>query len=305
MLHGLYTRHDLLRLGGAALAAVALPWPLLAAAPGRPGQQEKHVLFFTKSAEYEHDIVRRDDGRLGLAETTLIQLGKERGMAVTASKDGTVFDRQLERYDAIVFYTTGDLTTPGEDQQPPMSPRGKAALLSAIKAGKGFVGIHCASDTFHSAGERYQLQEQKDPYIDMLGGEFISHGEQQQARLRLVDAAFPGVHMAGDGFVLYEEWYSLKNFAPDLHVILVLETAGMHGQDYQRPPYPAVWAHRYGDGRVFYTCMGHRADVWSHPLFQAILLGGMAWVLGEVDVDVSPNLPQVTPAAHTLPPPSQ
>jgi type 1 glutamine amidotransferase len=111
--------------------------------------------------------------------------------------------------------------------------------------------------------------------------------------------------MAGDSFVLYEEWYSLKNFAPDLHVILVLETAGMHGQDYQRPPYPAVWAHKYGDGRVFYTCMGHRADVWAQPLFQAILLGGMAWVLGEADADVSPNLLEVTPAAHTLPPPSQ
>jgi hypothetical protein len=122
-------------------------------------EPEKNVLFFTKSAEYEHDVVRRNDGTRSIAETTLIQLGKEHGMAVTASKDGTVFDRDMERYDAFVFYTTGDLTTPGEDQQPPMSPGGKAALLRTIKAGKGFVGIHCASDTFHSAGERYQPQD--------------------------------------------------------------------------------------------------------------------------------------------------
>jgi type 1 glutamine amidotransferase len=261
------------------------------------------VLFFTKSAEYEHDVVRREHGRIGLAEETLVRLGSERGMAVTASKDGTVFDKELERYDAFVFYTTGDLTTPGNDQQPPMSRRGKAALLSAIEAGKGFVGLHCASDTFHSAGERYQTQERKDPYIAMLGGEFISHGEQQQARLRVADAGFPGVQPAGGGFVLYEEWYSLKNFAPDLHVILVLETAGMHGQDYQRPPYPITWVRRHGAGRVFYTAMGHGADVWSHPVFQAMLLGAMAWVLGQVEADTAPNLSQVTPAAHTMPPP--
>jgi type 1 glutamine amidotransferase len=302
MPHGYYTRHHILQLGGAALAAAALPWSLLAQTPGQQGKQEKHVLFFTRSAEYEHDVVRRDNGRLSLAETTLIQLGTERGVAVTASKDGTVFDRETGRYDAFVFYTTGDLTMPGGDQQPPMSPQGKAALLSAIEAGKGFVGLHCASDTFHSAGERYQSQDQKDPYIAMLGGEFISHGEQQQARLRVVDAGFPGMQTAGNSFVLYEEWYSLKNFAPDLHVILVLETAGMHGQEYQRPPYPLTWARRHGAGRVFYTGLGHRADVWSHPVCQAILLGGMAWVLGEVEADIAPNLSQITPAAHTMPP---
>jgi type 1 glutamine amidotransferase len=302
MPHGQFTRHEVLRLGGAALATITLPGLLRAEAPTQPGRPGKNLLFFTKSAEYEHDIVRRDDGRLGTAETTLIRLGTEHGVTVTASKDGTVFDRDIERYDAFVFFTTGDLTTPGEDRQPPMSPGGKAALLRAIKAGKGFVGIHCASDTFHSAGERYQTQEHRDPYIDMLGGEFITHGEQQPARLRVVDTGFPGMHLAGDGVVLYEEWYSLKNFAPDVHVILVLETAGMHGPEYQRPPYPATWARRHGAGRVFYTCLGHRADVWAHPLFQAMLIGAMTWVLGKVDADISPNLPQVTPAAHTMPP---
>jgi type 1 glutamine amidotransferase len=220
---------------------------------------------------------------------------------VTVSKDGTVFDTGLEQYDAFLFYTTGDVTQPGEDQQPPMSPHGKAALLSAVAAGKGFVGIHCASDTFHSAGERYQHQHVKDPYIDMLGGEFITHGEQQSARLRVVDAKFPGLQTIGEAFVLYEEWYALKNFAPDLHVILVIDTAGMHGQEYQRPPYPVTWARQHGQGRVFYTAMGHRADVWSHPLFQAVLLGGIAWVLRVADADISPNLHTVTPGAYTMP----
>jgi uncharacterized protein len=300
---GRLARRDVLKLVSTALTAAPLSRSLLAGAQGTPEKQTRRVLFFTKSAEYEHDVVRRDSGRLGAAETALVQLGATHGFDVTASKDGTVFDTDLEQYDAFLFYTTGDITRPGEDQQPPMSPRGKAALLSAIAAGKGFVGIHCASDTFHSAGERYQPQNIRDPYIDMLGGEFVSHGEQQEARIRVVDARFPGLQTVGEAFILYEEWYALKNFAPDLHVILVIDTTGMQGTEYQRPPYPVTWARQHGQGRVFYTAMGHRAEVWSHPLFQTVLLGGIAWVLRVVDADIPPNLPDVTPGARTMPSP--
>jgi type 1 glutamine amidotransferase len=100
---------------------------------------------------------------------------------------------------------------------------------------------------------------------------------------------------------LYEEWYALKNFAPDLHVILVIDPTGMQGTEYQRPPYPVTWARQHGQGRVFYTAMGHRAEIWSHPLFQTVLLGGISWVLRVVDADISPNLHDVTPGAHTMP----
>jgi type 1 glutamine amidotransferase len=61
-----------------------------------------------------------------------------------------------------------------------MSARGKEALLAAIRNGKGFIGVHSASDTFHSKEEPYETQPQLDPYIAMLGGEFLSHGSQQR-----------------------------------------------------------------------------------------------------------------------------
>ena len=55
--------------------------------------------------------------------------------------------------------------------------------IRSFADGKGFVGSHCASDTFHSAGDRNKNQEagKQDAYIAMLGGEFISHGSQQKA----------------------------------------------------------------------------------------------------------------------------
>jgi type 1 glutamine amidotransferase len=70
---------------------------------------------------------------------------------------------------------------------------------------------------------------------------------------------------------------------------------------YDRPNYPATWAHHYGQGRVFYTSMGHRDDIWKSPVFQQILLGGINWAVGNVNADVTPNLKQAAPEADQLP----
>ena len=119
--------------------------------------------------------------------------------------------------------------------------------------------------------------------------------------MTVVDPKFPGAGSLGHGFKMNEEWYSLKNFADDLHVLLVNETKGMHDKCYDRPPYPASWIRNYGKGRVFYTSMGHREDVWTNPIFQSILVGGIEWASGKVEADVAANISQVTPGANVLP----
>lgn len=294
-------RREWLRLAGlGGLTLVSSTFPLRWSA-ARTGKRP-HVLFFTKSSGFEHSVVRRIGGQLSHAERVFTELGKQHGFDVTATKDGTVFDSDLDRFDVFFFYTTGDLTQPGTDRQPPMSPQGKENLLKAVANGKGFMGSHCASDTFHSPGPRNANQpiEKRDPYIRMLGGEFIVHGRQQKARMLVVDPHFPGSEKLGKSFELHEEWYALKNFAPDLHVILVQDTAGMDGPMYQRPPYPATWARLHEKGRVFYTSMGHREDVWTNPLFQSLLVGAVAWTARLVEADVTPNIDKVTPHADQL-----
>lgn len=301
-MHSEFSRRDVLRIGAASAAALSLPG-VLGEPRARAAAAPRKVLFFTKSSGFQHSVVKRDNGQPAHAERILVELGSRHGFEVEPTKDGRVFDQPLDQWDAFVFYTTGDLTKEGTDKQPAMSAKGKQALLDAIQNGKGFVGSHCASDTFHSRGPAFENQEEKDPYIAMLGGEFIRHGAQQKARMRVVDPKFPGMAAAGEGFEMHEEWYSLKNFAPDLHVLLVNETAGMTGKDYERPPYPATWCRRHGKGRVFYTSMGHREDVWTNPIFQSILVGGIHWATGQADADTPPNIAQVTPDAGKLPTP--
>jgi hypothetical protein len=181
-----------------------------------------------------------------------------------------------------------------------MSPKGKKKLLRTIARGKGFVGLHAATDSFHSKGPRNQNQTEIDPYIAMLGGEFIVHGAQQEAIIRAASPHFPGVKQFGQTQKLKEEWYTLKNFAKDLHVILIEDNEGMEGDCYQRPPFPATWARMHRKGRVFYTSFGHRDDIWTNPLVQGIIAAGLAWAMGNVKVDVTPNIDKVTPKAGQL-----
>lgn len=275
----------------------------------------KKVLFFSKSSGFEHSVIKRINGNPSFAENVLKELGTRHNIEFVFSKDGSLFTPEyLAQFDAFCFYTTGDLTLARNnekygDDQPPMTAAGKAAFLQAIENGKGFVGLHCAADTFHSPGNkddnvpaRYVSDGDKvDPYIRMIGGEFIKHDAQQPARQIVIDPKFPGMAGIPADFGPQEEWYSLKNFPADLHVLLVQETKGMRGASYERAPYPSTWARMQGKGRVFYTSMGHREDVWNNPLFQALLLGGLDWSLRRVDADVTPNLAQVAPQANVLP----
>ncbi len=280
------------------------------AAPAR-----KRVLFFTKSSGFEHDAIKPvlKDGRPGFAFPVLEELGRKQNIEFVFSKDAWRFTPEyLAQFDAFFFYTTGDLTMaksdPRGDGLPPMTPEGKAALLAAVAGGKGFLGVHSCSDTFHSHG----LQEHgpgrwvddgasADDFVKMLGGEFIRHGKQQVTKLTVADPKFPGLAAVPADWALMEEWYSLKNFAPDMHVLLVQETAGMEGDEYQRPAYPSTWVRMHGKGRVFYSSLGHREDVWTNPVFQSLLGGALDWALGRVDADVTPNLATAAPGADKLP----
>jgi type 1 glutamine amidotransferase len=241
-----------------------------------PDEKRRRLLMYTRSVGFQHPVIARKGGQLSLAERIITDLGGKHNIEVVCEKDGRVFEsKDFPAFDGFLFETQGDLTSEKcLDGSPPMSQAGKKALLDAVAGGKGFVGCHCASDTFHSKGGQWENQErnQVDPYIAMLGGEFIRHGEQQKSWMRVVDPEFPGIKGQKD-FEKNEEWYSLKNFAPDLHVILVQDTKGMRNLDYERPSYPATWARKHEKGRVFYTSMGHREDVWENPLYQGLLVG--------------------------------
>ena len=312
-------RRDLLSLAALAGAGLALG-PIGRAFGQAASGEKKKLLFFTKSTGFQHSVIQRKNGELGFAEKILQKLGADNGYEVVCSKDGNLLaPDKIAQWDGFVFYTTEDLTKPSpEDKhksgaEPPIPAGGKEALLNAIEDGKGFFGFHCATDTFHSPkrpkpGEQMlrdeKLEDVRDPFIKMIGGEFAGHGAQQNARQKVVSKAFPGLEDIQD-FSFQEEWYNLMNISDDRHVILAQDTSTMKTEakgdaQYKRPNYPSTWARTQGKGRVFYTSMGHREDVWTNPLFQKFTLAGLAWITGRTQFDPKPNVKEATPEIPTF-----
>ncbi len=100
------------------------------------------VLIFSKSAPYRgRDFEYRHEA-IPEGTAAIRAIGAREGWTVEATEDASRFnDETLARFDVVVFLlTTGDVLN--DDEQ--------AALERFIRSGKGYVGIHSASDTEHA-----------------------------------------------------------------------------------------------------------------------------------------------------------
>jgi len=177
----------------------------------------------------------------------------------------------LKDYDGVVFAsTTGDFPLP--------DPQG---FLDWIKAGHAFIAIHAGSDTFHHW----------PGYIEMLGGEFNRHGKQVAVDCLNQDPANPATaNLPAVWHIQQEEIYQFKNYDPAKdHDLLILDK---HPETGAEGHYGVSWCKPYGEGRVFYTSLGHREDIWDpnyrkdrknspeiSKSYQQHVLGGIDWAL--------------------------
>ncbi|MBM3845065.1 MAG: ThuA domain-containing protein [Verrucomicrobia bacterium] len=171
----------------------------------------------------------------------------------------------LKAYDGVIFAnTTGDLPLPDNN-----------ALLEFVRSGKAFVGMHSASDTFH--GFR--------PFVEALGGEFLTHGPQVTVDCMNQDPNHPACQHLPAIWTLHDEIYIMKSFQRSrVHGLLGLDK---HPNDKTPGDYPVAWARNVGRGRLFYTSLGHREDVWENPVYQKHILGGIQWALGQSKREIS------------------
>src|SRR5437667_2928797 len=222
------------------------------------------------------------------AERVLGELGKKGGAFTVdyVRNDQEIAEKMsaesLKQYDGVIFAnTTGELPLP--DNQ---------AFIDWIKSGKAFIGMHSASDTFHGF----------PPYIEMLGGEFQTHHAQVKVDCKNHDLNHPATRHLSATFTVFDEIYLLKNFHRDqVHVLLALDA---HPNDRTPGFYPIAWCKEFGKGRVFYTALGHREDMWDadtpekftrenskevSAAYQKHILGGIQWALGLEKGDAKPQ----------------
>ena len=301
------------------LLSVALCLSLVPFARGEEGKTIKKLLVITESRGFRHSVVARGKGgELSLAEKVLTQLGKDDGFEVTCSQDSrkAITAENLKQYDAVFFYTTGSL---------PLSDTQKADLIGFIRAGKGFAGSHSATDTFYDWPEygrlvggyfnghpwhqkiRVIVEDKKHPSTKHLGDSFEITDEIYQFKapydrknlhiLLRMDAGIdkPIATVGGKKLASSDEvTLSVKGGKTSLTVngketdAVGFSFAGPRGGRKDRD-YALAWTRTYGKGRVFYTALGHREDVWEDVRFQKHMLGGLRYALGLETADATPS----------------
>jgi type 1 glutamine amidotransferase len=246
-------------------------------APAKPAK----ILMLSQSAGFRHGSVTRKDGQLSPAERAMTELGISSNLfRVDATQDAsTITKEQLDNYDIVMFYTTGNL---------PFTDEVRDYLFNewVKKKGHGFIGTHSAADTYHD----YQ------PYWEMLGGTFNGHpwNAGEHVTVSVHDPKHPVSKPWGEEFEIQDEIYQFKHWQPEkVHVLMSLNMA----KTKLKKPYqvPIAWVKTYGDGKVLHMSLGHREDVWTNQKYLQSLLGGVKWMLGLEPGDAAPN-PDVSSA---------
>ncbi len=281
---------------------------------------KKRVLVVSTTTGFRH-------GSIGIARQTIKELGEKNGWETDyADIDPGDYNKPdtndkikallaekmsanaLQKYDAIIFAnTTGVLPLP--DPQ---------AFLDFVKSGKGFVAMHSGSDTFHEWPGAVEQKGTKplSEYVKMLGAEFETHHAQCAVDGIILDSKHPATKplikagketsasqaaavdlkkntvVTGGVWKAFDEIYLLKNVQrPDLNVLVSMDHYPNDGSaDAGKPgEHLLAWCRQYGKGRVFYTSLGHRDEMWRDPLYQEHIIGGIKFAIGTAKGSTKPN----------------
>jgi type 1 glutamine amidotransferase len=206
------------------------------------------VLLLTATAGFRHDAI-----------DTARQVMNTLGFVVTATEDLDRFTTAgLADVDVIMFaLTSGEL---------PFTAAQRVALIDAVNGGKGFIGVHSATDTLYDFAD----------YGRLVGAYFKEHPWTQQARVLVEDASHPATGIR-DAFTLEEEFYTFRdNPRGRVQVLLRLDPASVNTTG----DYPLAWAQSFGSGRSYYNALGHFPATWRDPRFQGQLSAAIRWAAG-------------------------
>jgi type 1 glutamine amidotransferase len=282
------------------LAALALA---IGAVGASAQQAPKKLLFLTHAGLYKHSS-------LAHAEAAVTSWGPDNGFEVTTLQ-GYLQNRDeldlsmvtadyLAGFDGVMMMTNGNL---------PMSQAQRQALVDFVRNGGGFVGVHNAALTFYDFPE----------FGEMLGGCFRRAIQQGHLFvLKIEDREHPATRMLGPSWPIVDELYQYgtaawsadrpeenvdvlfgnripMGFSRDrVRVLMSIDTelTDLDGLEeiVRGGDYPQSWVREYGQGRSFYTSLGHRDDIWTNdPVFRAHVTGGIRWALGLEDGDATPR----------------
>ncbi|WP_405801614.1 ThuA domain-containing protein [Streptomyces sp. NBC_01506] len=237
--------------------AASLLAPATAAQAADPAYK---VLVFSKTAGFRHDSIP-------VGTQTIRDLGAANNFTVTATEDSNAFTpANLAGFQAVVFLsTTGDV----------LNATQQSALQGYVDGGGGYFGIHAAADT------EYDWPQ----YEQLVGAWFKSHPAIQQATVKNEDRSHAATAHLGQTWSRSDEWYNYRtNPRPQVRVLQSLDESSYSGGE-MSGDHPITWCHPQGNGRSFYTGLGHTQASYADPAFRSLLLGGIRYAAGFAKAD--------------------
>lgn len=237
--------------------------------PNIPVRMERPaILIFSKTNGFRHEDA------IPAANRLFAQIARSQGWGYFQTENGAAFSPEiLSRFDLVVFNNvSGDVFTPAQ----------RSALRKFIEDGKGFVGVH---------GSGGDLSYNWAWYADhLIGARFVGHTlspQFQQATVHVENDSHPATARLRRAWQRTDEWYSFNRSprAKGYRILLTIDegtydTEALFGQNLAMgKDHPIAWSHCVGKGRAFYSAMGHRAEAYAEPEYQAMLLGAIRWGL--------------------------
>jgi len=224
-------------------------------------QKQFKALLVTTTRGWHHESLHA--GVLALKEMGI----KNFFDVVLWENPGGFTDKYLEQFQVIIFLnTTGDIFDSTQQK----------VMERYIQSGKGYVGIHSASDTEYGW----------EWYTKLVGRMFYIHPVIQTARLKIVDNSFPGLQGFANERLWTDEWYQFgPEMVTDLKYVLSVDESSYNpkvqwgekkGEGMGRL-HPMAWYHNYDGGRAFYTALGHLPTNFSEPAFLNHIYAGIFW----------------------------
>ena len=239
---------------------------------------EPAILVFSKTKGWRHN-----QGIAG-ADLFFVELAREKEFGLFTTANGAVFNStDLARFKLIVFNNvTGDVLS--FDQ--------RKAFENWLRNGGGWIGIHGAGDASQEDWRWYQET--------LIGPRFIGHPEEPQfqvARVETLNSDHPVTLGVSPDWVHKDEWYSFDSRAQD-HGATVL--FGLDESTYQPRNdaygevsdlrmgdgainHPIVWVRCTGEGRAFYSAIGHSETSYQDPNNRKLLSNAVDWVTRKTD----------------------
>jgi type 1 glutamine amidotransferase len=220
----------------------------------------KRILYLSHSAGFHHESTVA-------ARQSLESLDPSRFVVTSTTDLSYISADRLRDFDAVFFFTSGELA---------LDTGQKTDLLDFVRTrGGGFAAAHSATDTLYTWPE----------YGELVGAYFDGHPFAGEITVDIEDANHPAMANLGTSFNISDEIYKFRNFSRTRSHVLMTIRSSMAEPDVNKPEYPLdsplAWAHTYGNGRVFYTALGHLDGTWSDERFRTMLRNVLAWITRE------------------------